>query len=87
MIAAGKGREEEAMVLLSNGADPLLKANNGSSAADWATQFGHTVLAEMLEVAAEESARAEAMLKSASELSHYQANTNADEVRSLPSRV
>ena len=35
MIAAGKGREEEAMVLLSNGADPLLTANNGSTAADW----------------------------------------------------
>lgn len=41
MIAAGKGREEEAMVLLSNGADPLLTAKNGSTAADWAAQFGY----------------------------------------------
>ena len=36
MVAAGKGREEEAMVLLANGADPRLRAKDGSSAADWA---------------------------------------------------
>ncbi len=36
MVAAGKGREEEAMVLLANGADPRLRAKDGSSAGDWA---------------------------------------------------
>ena len=36
MVAAGKGRDEEAMVLLANGADPRLCARDGSSAADWA---------------------------------------------------
>ena len=48
MAAAGKGRLEDAAALLTAGADPLLKSNDGSTAQDWAARFGHNDLAEFL---------------------------------------
>ena len=48
MAAAGKGRLEDAAALLTAGADPLLKSNDGSTAQDWADRFGHEDLAEFL---------------------------------------
>lgn len=48
MAAAGKGRLEDAAALLTAGADPLLKSNDGSTAQDWAARFGHEDLAEFL---------------------------------------
>lgn len=48
MAAAGKGRLEDAAALLTAGADPLLKSNDGSTARDWAARFGHDDLADFL---------------------------------------
>ena len=49
MAAAGKGRLEDVAVLLSNGADPLLRSRDGSTARDWAAKFGHIDVAEYLD--------------------------------------
>lgn len=48
MAAAGKGRLEDAAALLTAGADPLLKSNDGSTSRDWAARFGHDDLADFL---------------------------------------
>jgi hypothetical protein len=49
MVAAGKGRLEEARMLLDAGADPALSAKNGFTARDWAAKFGHGELAAFLD--------------------------------------
>jgi ankyrin repeat protein len=49
MAAAGKGRLDEASFLMSAGADPLLKARDGSTARDWAAKFGHAEVADFLD--------------------------------------
>ena len=49
MVAAGKGRMEDVMALLSSGADPQQTASDGSSPIDWARRFGHEELATFLE--------------------------------------
>ena len=46
-------------------------------------RFGHAELGAMLRVAAEEADRADALVGSASALSHYQTNTDADEVLAI----
>ena len=49
MVAAGKGRLEEAAALLAAGADAGLKAANGMAARDWAAKFGHEEVATYLD--------------------------------------
>ena len=48
MVAAAKGNLELASLLVSHGADPHVKATDDSSAADWASRFGHTEIAKVL---------------------------------------
>lgn len=48
MVAAAKGNLEVASLLISHGADPQTKAADNSTAADWATRFGHTEIADFL---------------------------------------
>ena len=48
MVAAAKGNLEVATLLVSQGADPAIKAADSSIAADWAIKFGQTELAEFL---------------------------------------
>ncbi len=48
MAAAGKGRLADAQALLASGADPLARARDGSTAADWAARFGHANTAAAL---------------------------------------
>ena len=48
MAAAGKGRLADAHALLASGADPLARAHDGSTAADWAASFGHADVADAL---------------------------------------
>ena len=49
MVAAGKGRLEEARMLLDAGAEPALRAKNGFTARDWAAKFGHEEVAAFLD--------------------------------------
>lgn len=49
MAAAGKGRLADAQALLASGADPLARARDGSTAADWAARFGHADVAAALQ--------------------------------------
>lgn len=49
MAAAGKGRLEDVITLLSNGADASAKSRDGSTAANWAEKFGHLEISEYLE--------------------------------------
>ena len=49
MVAAGKGRMEDAMTLLSNGANTQQTCSDGSSPIDWARRFGHDEMATFLE--------------------------------------
>lgn len=49
MAAAGKGRLEEASLMVSAGADPMMRSRDGSTARDWAVKFGHSEVADFLE--------------------------------------
>ncbi|CAL5229490.1 g12825 [Coccomyxa viridis] len=80
MAAAGKGRLEDAAALLTAGADPVLKSNDGSTAQDWADRFGHEELAEFLGSHMQASQTVDAEAESAIAISQYHANTDADEV-------
>ncbi|KAK9814740.1 hypothetical protein WJX72_010718 [[Myrmecia] bisecta] len=80
MAAAGKGRIEDVGVLMANGADLQQTSMDGSTAYDWAVRFGHTEIAELLQAHMEDSERVDALTASAEALSHYQSNTDADEV-------
>lgn len=53
MVAAGKGRMQTVMTLLSHGADVQQKSRDGSTASDWAKKFGHTEVFQFLQEHAE----------------------------------
>ncbi|KAK9835371.1 hypothetical protein WJX81_005267 [Elliptochloris bilobata] len=80
MAAAGKGRLADAQALLASGADPLARARDGSTAADWAASFGHADVAEALREHAQAAQHAQSVAASALALSEYQAGADADEV-------
>ncbi|KAK9807916.1 hypothetical protein WJX73_001801 [Symbiochloris irregularis] len=80
MAAAGKGRLEDVITLLSNGADAAATSRDGSTAAKWAERFGHLEISEYLEEHVEGLERLERETQSAAALSEYQASTDADEV-------
>ncbi|KAL0028223.1 hypothetical protein WJX79_002624 [Trebouxia sp. C0005] len=79
MAAAGKGRLHELSMLLAAGAKPELQSKGGT-AREWALRFGHTEAAEMLQLHEEAAEAADAAAGGAVALSHYQANSDADEV-------
>ncbi|KAL0045428.1 hypothetical protein WJX82_006305 [Trebouxia sp. C0006] len=79
MAAAGKGRLHELSMLLAAGAQPELQSKGGT-AREWALRFGHTEAAEMLQLHEEAAEAADAAAGGAVALSHYQANSDADEV-------
>ena len=80
VAAAFCGRGDVASVLLSNGADPGVKTHNGMTAVQFAAQCGHVDVQELLEEWETQAAAADALASSALALSHYQSNTDADEV-------
>ena len=48
MIAASKGKLDVVVSLLGHGSDPLQKANDGSTAIEWALKFRHSEIADFL---------------------------------------
>jgi HrpA-like RNA helicase len=78
--AAFHGRTDVATVLLSNGADPSITTHNGMTARDLAAQCNRTDIVELLEEWEEQEKAANDLASSALALSHYQSNTDADEV-------
>ena len=48
MVAAGKGRLDDVITLLANGADAAARSRDGSTAADWADRFGYPDVSEFL---------------------------------------
>ena len=80
MAAAAHGRVEVLAVLLANGADPRIKAENGFTARDIAEEFDQPAAVEALDALTNEAAAAEELANSALALSHYQSNTDTDEV-------
>lgn len=48
MAAAGKGRLDDVITLLANGAEASAISHDGSSAVEWARRFGHDDIAEYL---------------------------------------
>ena len=80
IAACYRGRIDIVSVLLSNGADPSLKAKNDMKARDFAVQGGFTEIVEMLDDFEQQTAAAEELASTALALSHYQAMTDADEV-------
>ena len=49
MVAAAKGNLQVATQLVSHGADPAIRAADGSDAIAWALKFGHQEIAEFLQ--------------------------------------
>jgi ATP-dependent RNA helicase DHX36 len=80
MAAAAHGRVEVLAVLLANGADPRIRAENGYTARDIAEEFDQPAAVEALDALTNEAAAAEELANSALALSHYQSNTDTDEV-------
>jgi ATP-dependent RNA helicase DHX36 len=78
--ACFRGRGDIASLLISQGADPLIKAENGMTAADCAEQFGHADLAKLLHMHVESQVSHGDIANAALALSHYQSNTDLDEV-------
>ena len=78
--ACFRGRGDIASVLLAQGADPMIKAENGMTAADCAEQFGHDELADLLRKHSESQVDHSSIANQALALSHYQSNTDLDEV-------
>ena len=78
--ACFRGRGDVASTLLANGADPLLKAANGMSAFECAEHFGHNELASLIQSHSERVFTQTNITDSALALSHYQSNTDMDEV-------
>lgn len=78
--ACFRGRGDVASVLLSNGADPSIKAENGMTAADCADQFGFQELGSLVRQHSENAISANNIADAALALSHYQSNTDLDEV-------
>ncbi|KAL3133848.1 hypothetical protein ABBQ32_008317 [Trebouxia sp. C0010 RCD-2024] len=79
MAAAGKGRLHELAMLLAAGAQPEVQSRGGT-ARQWALRFGHAEAAEMLQQHEQAAQQADAATGGAVALSHYQANSDADEV-------
>jgi ATP-dependent RNA helicase DHX36 len=80
VAAAFRGRADVAAALLANGADPTVRARSGATARDCAAQCGHAEVVELLDDFAAQAAAADELASSALALSHYQANTDADDV-------
>ncbi|EFN52009.1 hypothetical protein CHLNCDRAFT_139551 [Chlorella variabilis] len=82
MAAAVHGRADVVSALLSNGADPsvALPGAGAQTARDLAALYGHGAVVEVLDEFGEGAAAAEELANAALALSHYQAQTNADEV-------
>ena len=78
--ACFRGRGDIASVLLGQGADPMIKAENGMTAADCAEQFGHGELADLLRKHSQSQVDHGSIANQALALSHYQSNTDLDEV-------
>ena len=78
--ACFRGRGDIASMLLGQGADPNIKAENGMTAADCAHQFGHEELAVLLREHAQSQVAHGDIANQALALSHYQSNTDLDEV-------
>lgn len=80
VAAAFWGRADVATVLLANGADPGVATNNGMTARDCAAQCNRVDVVELLEEWEAQARAADELASSALALSHYQSNTDADEV-------
>ena len=78
--ACFRGRGDVASVLLSNGADPSIQAENGMTPADCAEQFGFQELGGLVRQHSENAASNTNVADAALALSHYQSNTDTDEV-------
>lgn len=80
LAAAFHGRADVATVLLANGADPSITASNGMTAKDCAKQFGHEDVVHLLHEWEQAAKASMEVASTAMALSHYQANTDVDEV-------
>jgi len=80
VAAAFHGRTDVATVLLANGADPSIETNIGMNARACAAQCNRTDIVELLEEWEGQAKAADELASSALALSHYQSNTDADEV-------
>ena len=48
MAAAGKGRLDDVITLLANGADASAQSRDGSTAANWASRLGNALLLDIM---------------------------------------
>ena len=80
VAAAFWGRADVATVLLANGADPAVPTHNGMTALDLAKQCNRIDVVELLEEWEAQARSANELASSALALSHYQSNTDADDV-------
>lgn len=80
LAASFHGRGDIASTLLANGANVSIKAENGMDAAECASEFGHTELAELLRRHAKHSAGLSDIEHTALAISHYQSTTDVEEV-------
>lgn len=74
------GRGDVVSILLANGADPSIKAENGMTPVECARQFGHDELANLIDVHTHQISSQSNIADAALALSHYQSNTDVDEV-------
>ena len=80
MVAAGKGRMEEVLVMLASGADAAAVSKDGATAAEWARRFGFDDVAEAIEQHRHEAEDQEERAANALALNHYQMSNDLDEV-------
>jgi len=78
--ACFRGKGDIASILLSHGADPSIHAENGMTAADCAEKFGFQELGSLVRQHTQSAACNTDIADAALALSHYQSNTNMDEV-------
>ncbi|KAI8103615.1 hypothetical protein M9435_004950 [Picochlorum sp. BPE23] len=74
------GRGDIVSILLANGADPSIRAQNGMTPVECARQFGHEELANLIDVHTHQVSSQSNIADAALALSHYQSNTDVDDV-------
>ncbi|GLJ39839.1 hypothetical protein SUGI_0814530 [Cryptomeria japonica] len=80
MVTAGKGRVDDVSLLLSFGADCFLKAQDGSTALEWAQRHHQDEAAELILKHIEEKSHLQSATEEAELLKAYMTSVNVDEV-------